>query len=1613
MDLFGIGTFTGKGIYDVDAFEVATGEAFPENHILSHDLIEGNFARCGLLTDTELFDDFPARYNAYARREHRWVRGDWQLLPWLGMRVPIPDPTRGMANPVPPAVPPVLPSPERAVADLATARRRNPLPVLERWKLLDNLRRSLVPAGAPAAAGAGLDRAARLAVGVDGRRAGGLPAAPVPDGAVDRDRQHPLGVAVAAAEVARDRAGGARSDRHGHRLPGLSVRSCWSTRSRGRWRGCSSAGASCWSGRRPRRPSSGWGPTCGTSSRGCGRRAGAGHHHRHPDRAHARPMRSSRRCLSCSRGSLSPGVAYFLSRPSAVAQHRADRAPIAGPCGGWRARPGCSSRRSSATPTTGSRPTISRRSPTAASRTGPRRPTWGCCCCRRCRRTTWATSARGGWSSGWRRRSRRSTAWRSTGATSTTGTRPRPCSRCRRSIISTVDSGNLLGCLIAMAHGLREKAQAPLVGPAVFQGLQRHLRPGGRVARRHRASRCRRLAALFVGPLPVDLAAVGLVAGSRSRPRRASWRAARGASADDAAPPATTWADRLVEQAGRVAGRAGHAGPVAGRDCATSRRGTARDSARPIPHGGGRRSARRCSPRPHCRPWSSVPIAWPPRSRRSSMTRPAPTARRSLRALADAVRDPRPAELLGRLRRLADTAEALADDMDFRPLYRPERHLFAIGYNLVHGRLDNACYDLMASECCLTSYLAVARGEAPRRHWFQLGRPFIRAAGRIGLISWGGTMFEYLMPRLLLRSLPGTLLAEACRTAVARQIEYGRELGLPWGISESGFSAQYLDGDYQYQAFGTPGPGAQAGARSGPRHRALCHADGHDARPPRGPGELPPPDPGGRRGRIRLLRGDRLHPRAAAAGASGRSSSGRTWRTTRGWAWSRLNNALHADVMTHRFAGRADGPRDRPAARGARSQRRADRRGRSRPTSRRRHRARPWPRRPIRRRAPTATPTLPAPAVAPMSRRLTTPFTPGPRTHLLSNTQYHVLLTNAGSGVSTCRGLDMTRWREDAAREGYGQFAYVRDVARGAGVVGRLPAGLPDARVVRGRSSPPTRPRSAAATWGSRPSLEVIVSPEHRGEVRRITLINHDTAPRELELTSYAEIVLAPRGADLGHPAFAKLFLETEWLPGPGAIICRRRMRSASEAPLWAVHVSAVDRSTRGGRRARRRPVRDRPGAVPRPRPDARRTRPRWTRAPSSRGRSARCSTRSSASADGCGSSRAGRPSWRWSPPSPSRAMRRWRWPTSSARPAPRPAPSSWPGRTARSSTGTHGRRRGHAPVPAAGVAHHLRRQRPAGRAVGASCATGWASPSSGGSASRATGRSCWCGSPTRGELPLARQLLAAHAYLRPRGLEFDLVLLDEEPGSYLDELNRQLARRRARRRRGRADRPARRDLRAQGVADERGRADPARGGGAGRAGRRARARSPASSTGPSATPRCPAGWSPTRDPGGWPDEPRRDARGPAVRQRHRAASRPTAASTACSSRASPPPRARPQRPAGARRPARHRRGLDAAAPAGSLGQRRRQPRPSASSPPRPGSGFTWAVNSQANRLTPWSNDPVSDPPGEVVYLRDEETGEVWSPTPLPVPSPAADPRPPRPGLHRPTSGTRTAWPTS
>ena len=171
--------------------------------------------------------------------------------------------------------------------------------------------------------------------------------------------------------------------------------------------------------------------------------------------------------------------------------------------------------------------------------------------------------------------------------------------------------------------------------------------------------------------------------------------------------------------------------------------------------------------------------------------------------------------MLTAVRALAGRMSALADGMQFNFLYDRRRRIFSIGYRLPDadgtGRLDASFYDLLASEARLASFVAIAKGDVPQHHWFHLGRLVTNVDGRATLMSWGGTMFEYLMPQLLMRNFPGTLLDQSCRASVRRQIDYGKRRGVPWGISESAYAFTDREGNYQYRAFGVPGLGLRRG----------------------------------------------------------------------------------------------------------------------------------------------------------------------------------------------------------------------------------------------------------------------------------------------------------------------------------------------------------------------------------------------------------------------------------------------------------------------------------------------------------------------------------------------------------------------------------------------------------------------------------------------------------------------------------------------------------------------------------------------------------------------------------------------------------------------------------
>jgi cyclic beta-1,2-glucan synthetase len=1141
QDLFGAGSFTGKGIYEVDAFESATGDTFPDNHILSHDLIEGNYARCGLVTDIELYDDYPVRYHVYARRQHRWIRGDWQLLPWLGRNVPAP--LSGGRKP-PETTPGELTSP---------AQRRNPLPLLERWKIFDNLRRSLVP---PA-----LVLWLLLSWTV----------LPLPLGASSALAMLvlalPLLLQIGSTlfHTIKDRSLGALYD---------LIRNGWTTAVQVVLNGvflfyeaCLSVAAIVRTLLRltvTRRHLLEW-------------ETHASAHHRlgvalpcfvevmWPAQAAAlvfaallffvRPDALAAASGFLVAWFLSPVVAWWISQDRRVRQvplsdqERRDLGVIARktwgffesfvgaedhwlPPDNFQEEP----RHQVAHRTSPTNQGLLLVSTLAAHDLGYLN--LGSLLERL--EKTFATLEQ------LERHRGHFYNWYNT----------RTLEPLKPTYVSTVDSGNLLGCLVTLKQGLLEKATEPLLSAAVMRGLSDALQvmreSWHTLVALHDADAVRKRTELesvlkeleaAARERPGDLLAwFKWITNNKGRAKALAVGIQEYvASGCPRASELELWARRLANRFEKRETELRQLAPWI--ELFADPRGEQADQllARSASDGQRWRTIR-------AKLTTVFSLEQFETNRKSllddldTLAESADSAKQTgnwLRELREAVERSSAERMLQRCRDLATRAEKMGAAMDFRFLYKTDRHLFSIGYNVAQEKLDAACYDLMASEARLSSFLAIARGEVPTRHWFYLRRAVVRAARQSCLVSWAGTMFEYLMPQLFLRSYAGTLLHASCEAAVEEQMAYGRRRRVPWGISESAFSSHTASSDYQYQAFGVPALGLKRGLAEdlviAPYATALATiVRPHDA-----------------------LRNFRY---LAAEGALGKYGFYESVDYTRsrlpenhrsmvvrcfmahhqGMSLVALANCLLGNVMVRRFHAE-------PMVRATELllQER-------------------MPSVPV----PVDTPdeeAVPRPAgpggLDLLCRQLTTPNTPGPRTHLLSGGQYLVMVTNAGSGFSRCGDLDVTRWREDYTRDDHGQFCYLRDITSGIlWSAAHQPVCRPAKQyevVYSADKADFRRTDGAIATH-----LEITVATEHSAEVRRLTLTNHDRRPHDLEVTSYAEVVLAPHVADLSHPAFGKLFLETEWLPSHGALLCRRRPRAAGQEPIWAVHVVSVEGET-------------------------------------------------------------------------------------------------------------------------------------------------------------------------------------------------------------------------------------------------------------------------------------------------------------------------------------------------------------------------------------------------------------------------------------------------------------------
>ncbi|MEK7271232.1 MAG: glucoamylase family protein, partial [Planctomycetota bacterium] len=481
---------------------------------------------------------------------------------------------------------------------------------------------------------------------------------------------------------------------------------------------------------------------------------------------------------------------------------------------------------------------------------------------------------------------------------------------------------------------------------------------------------------------------------------------------------------------------------------------------------------------------------------------------------------------------LAARCSGLAE-AEFSFLYDPRRKLLSIGYFASERRLDNSSYDLLASESRLASYASIASGQVPFEHWFALGRRLTTAGGRPVLLSWSGSMFEYLMPLLVMPGFEGTLLDQTCRAAVARQMEYGHRRGLPWGVSESCYNGTDSEGTYQYRAFGVPGLGLQRGLADdlvvSPYASALALLI----------------DPASACENLRRMeRESCLGPYGfyealdftpARLRGGERSAVVRTFMAHHhGMSLLSLGQAVLGPRMQRRFMSHPD---FRAAALL------------------------------LQERVPKASALIfsPAhevrapgqfsgPAGAPFLRAFTTPKTTIPEVHLLSNGRYHVMVSAAGSGYSRWNDLAITRWREDPTSDAFGIFCYV---------------GEPATRRFWSNSFQPTLRAGGSYEAVFSPGraefrrkddqvethTEIAVSTEDDLEIRRIRLANRSRSARTLQVTAYAEIVLAPGVTDEIHRVFSNLFVQTEILPEHGAILATRRPRSKEERPPWMFSV--------------------------------------------------------------------------------------------------------------------------------------------------------------------------------------------------------------------------------------------------------------------------------------------------------------------------------------------------------------------------------------------------------------------------------------------------------------------------
>ena len=490
--------------------------------------------------------------------------------------------------------------------------------------------------------------------------------------------------------------------------------------------------------------------------------------------------------------------------------------------------------------------------------------------------------------------------------------------------------------------------------------------------------------------------------------------------------------------------------------------------------------------------------------------------------------------LRAHLDQLGERARALAFGMDFAFLFNEERRLFSIGYRADENRLDESCYDLLASEARLTSLFAIAKGDVPSEHWFRLGRPVTTVRGRAVLVSWSGSMFEYLMPPIVMHERQGGILNQSDNLSIDRQIAYGKSLGIPWGVSESAYHARDREMNYQYHNFGVPGLGLKRDLGNNVVIAPYASLLASQFKPGEAAANL---------ARLNAVGALGVHGYYDAVDFTGaRLPEGKSHAVVhnymahhQGMSITAIGNAVLNGRLRDRF--HAD-----PVIEAAELllQEKA-------------------PRIAVPVRTPDAGEPLADAAErlgAQKYRVMDNPLESPRAISVMSNGHYAIMLTATGSGYALWNGLAVTRWRADPAADDGGTHIFIRDTKTGewwSAAPGPRPFPGEEARTVLADEKV-----EFAKTAGTiRTKLECLVATEADAEGRRLTIINTGPTDRHVEITSYGEFVLSSPDSDAAHPVFSKMFVRTEIGESGDVVYARRNKRNHDEPDIEVAHLIA------------------------------------------------------------------------------------------------------------------------------------------------------------------------------------------------------------------------------------------------------------------------------------------------------------------------------------------------------------------------------------------------------------------------------------------------------------------------